>query len=282
MPSRRLEYADDAGRADDERLPRHVRASSGRPLRASFSLSASTSTRGRCASTSSTGRSAWGPRSVDLRRVLHVELADRHPSQVLDVRTAAERFAEVRHDAADVGPGRAHDARLERVGRRARDVEEVHRHLPRLDLDHFAARRPLVRPFSADLHGRNGRRRLDDLPDERGRRVADLLGRHVDGSPLRRPRRRRRGSSSSNAEHAGHVVGLREPLHVAKQPRRRTDRDDEEPRRRRVERAGVSDALHAECPAHLRDDVVRRRSRAACRRGRIPSHVGGHPRTPGH
>src|SRR3990170_5641969 len=184
------------------------------------------------------------------------ERTDRRASQARQVRATAERRTDIGHEHPNVGPTRTGHDEIERRRREPRHLERVDPDRTGRRLEGLPRSSGLVELAPGDLDRGVGRWRLHRLAHERGARCLDLHPSDRDGLGAQDGSLRiQRVSLLPQA--AGALVRLREIAEVAQQPRRTPDAQNQQPRRHRVQRAGVADLADAEVPALDVDDIVR-------------------------
>ena len=187
----------------------------------------------------------------------------RQAAQVLEMRAASERAAEIRCKRSDIGAARTVDEQR-RLRERTRfevfDLERIDAHRARfaLDLDAFAGQ--LVQLAPADLDGGDHRWHLFDIARERGQGPLELLARdrHLGAFEHRARCIERIGGDT---EHDPRPIGLARFLQEPQQTGHAPEADEQHAGCVGIERARVPDALLAVDPAQLGDDVVARPTR---------------------
>src|SRR5467141_743040 len=202
-----------------------------------------------------------GGQTLGRHRVLESERTHPGSQQRREVRAAPQLFPDVPGEAAEIRPA-AHGGAESDVGwREARQLERRYLDRARRERDRLAPARPPVGALALHLHRRiGGRPLLGGAPKPRERSLDAPTIERLPGV---------RGASGL----AGAVVGRGRaaqpddalvrlgPIgHVRREPGRAPHDDHEQPRRKRVERAQVSDPPKPERATHLVDHVVRRGS----------------------
>ncbi len=198
--------------------------------------------------------------AIERDRVVDVEVADGGAAELFQMGGDAEGLAEIVRERAHVRAGGGAHTKLCSRSLRRKDLELVHRHTFRLELDLLAFARELVRADTVNFFRRKRRRHLLDLAAELRdvRLEIDAIDALLDRFSGRLARGIVRIGGPAELDRA--LVRLLHPHQKCLQARGLADAQDEQARRERIERAGVSDFLDLRAAAKPLDDVVRRNS----------------------
>ena len=210
------------------------------------------------------GRGERGIR-CDVDRGRDVERADARAAQRRQMTADTEIRTEIAGERTDVRAARAVDDDVEvdplGDGAHARHREPADRDLARLEFHLLARASEVVGPLAAHLDGRHRAGHLLNPTRERGDTCRNGVGCDCSENGGIRPRDLRAVGVvgvGRRAQTDRGLVGLVEPHDERQQARRRAHPEDQEPRRHRVERAGVADLARVQRTPGAGDDVVAR------------------------
>ena len=182
--------------------------------------------------------------------------ADRRPPQFGHHGFRSDGPCQVAAEAADIRAAAANDLAPQPGIIEFQEPQGVDAHSPRSEDDRFAAAGDSVGATALNLDGGIGGRHLLDHPHESRQSVFELLAGGKEGIGNQLKSVFDIVGIAGRTEPEGRLIGLGERLQPGRQPRRRAERDDEQPAGDRVERSRVT-------AARLR---AKRRTRSTTRR----------------